>query len=448
MNTSFVLARHFLLLALLLTACEKAAPPATIIPTAAVPTSTATIVPPTNTRVPTLPTNSPRPTNVPRPTNTPKPTESTWDLSNLGSIAFYDIASYGIVMMNPDGSGRQILVPNTSFDIDDASGFSWSPDGQSLAYSSQSWADIYIYSMKAAKSTNITNMAGKFESGPDWSPDGKQIAFSGNLLSKKFNIYVMNVDGSHIEQLTDCPDVCIDPDWSPDGAYIAYRDRYDINVMSADGSGARRLTHGGINTYPAWSPDGSQIAFTRSDGFEEPTFLYLVNQDGSGIRGLTNSSVRPNRFSWSPDGRYIVFCNFEPYAALWLLDVESGAVKQIDDRNSYSPEWSTISSTPVNPDDIKPLADCTSGWSRLQAGGQARVMGDVGSSPLRVRSEPEMGNNIITMLPAGKVVDVLEGPVCADGLVFWKVHSAIIPGGTGWIAEGNRTEYWLEPYKP
>jgi hypothetical protein len=71
-----------------------------------------------------------------------------------------------------------------------------------------------------------------------------------------------------------------------------------------------------------------------------------------------------------------------------------------------------------------------------------------GSLPNRVRSEPKTGDNIIGMLPPGTIVAVLEGPVCADGLVFWKVHSAIVPGGTGWTAEGNGTEYWLEPYGP
>jgi hypothetical protein len=43
---------------------------------------------------------------------------------------------------------------------------------------------------------------------------------------------------------------------------------------------------------------------------------------------------------------------------------------------------------------------------------------------------------------------VLEGPICADGLIFWKVENELIPGGAGWTAEGNGKEYWLEPYTP
>jgi hypothetical protein len=43
---------------------------------------------------------------------------------------------------------------------------------------------------------------------------------------------------------------------------------------------------------------------------------------------------------------------------------------------------------------------------------------------------------------------VIEGPVCADGLIFWKVENNSIPDGTGWTAEGDGAEYWLEPYVP
>ena len=43
---------------------------------------------------------------------------------------------------------------------------------------------------------------------------------------------------------------------------------------------------------------------------------------------------------------------------------------------------------------------------------------------------------------------ILEGPVCADGFVFWRVENDSIPGGSGWTAEGDGTEYWLVQYQP
>lgn len=45
-------------------------------------------------------------------------------------------------------------------------------------------------------------------------------------------------------------------------------------------------------------------------------------------------------------------------------------------------------------------------------------------------------------------IEILEGPICADGLVFWKIESESIPGGIGWTAEGDGKEYYLEPYRP
>jgi hypothetical protein len=62
-----------------------------------------------------------------------------------------------------------------------------------------------------------------------------------------------------------------------------------------------------------------------------------------------------------------------------------------------------------------------------------------------VRSSPETNAEIITQLYPGEIVLVSEGPICADGLVFWKVEHKSIPGGAGWTAEGDMKEYFLEP---
>jgi hypothetical protein len=70
------------------------------------------------------------------------------------------------------------------------------------------------------------------------------------------------------------------------------------------------------------------------------------------------------------------------------------------------------------------------------------------TTPNRVRSGPGTGDGIVALLDPGTVVWVLEGPICADGLVFWKVEDISIPGGVGWTAEGDGSDYWLEPYEP
>jgi hypothetical protein len=62
-----------------------------------------------------------------------------------------------------------------------------------------------------------------------------------------------------------------------------------------------------------------------------------------------------------------------------------------------------------------------------------------------VHESPDIAAKIIQQLYAGSIVRVLEGPVCKNGLIFWKVENALIPGGAGWTAEGDGKNYYLEP---
>ena len=56
---------------------------------------------------------------------------------------------------------------------------------------------------------------------------------------------------------------------------------------------------------PVWSPDGRRIAFlSRRDGSKE---LYVVSADGSGQRRLTRDARYSATPAWSPDGRKIAF---------------------------------------------------------------------------------------------------------------------------------------------
>jgi Tol biopolymer transport system component len=167
--------------------------------------------------------------------------------------------------------------------------------------------DIYVMNADGSGQTRLTTEEGSF---PAWSRNGSKIAFTSNR-DGNFEIYIMNADGSGQTRLTNRPNATdLQPAWSPDGSKIAFasfESSYDIWVMNADGTGQTNLTnHPAEDTYPSWSPDGSRIAFqTTRDGDYE---IYTIKPDGTGLANVTNS---PQSFDgepdWAPDGSKMAF---------------------------------------------------------------------------------------------------------------------------------------------
>ncbi len=139
---------------------------------------------------------------------------------------------------------------------------------------------------------------------PVWSPGGQRIAFVNRRDGGK-EIYVVSADGSGQRRLTRDARYPATPAWSPDGRKIAFEGGPDgstttgVYVVNADGSGQRRLANGHA---PAWSPDGRAIAFFSDNK------IYLMNADGTEHRALTKPLTAGARsLAWSPDGRKLAF---------------------------------------------------------------------------------------------------------------------------------------------
>jgi Tol biopolymer transport system component len=75
---------------------------------------------------------------------------------------------------------------------------------------------------------------------PFFSPDGKQLVYE-SAVAGKYQLFVMNVDGSDVRQITHDATNHDTPSWSPDGAKFAFvSDRNGHNViytMNVDGTG-------------------------------------------------------------------------------------------------------------------------------------------------------------------------------------------------------------------
>jgi Tol biopolymer transport system component len=107
-----------------------------------------------------------------------------------------------------------------------------------------------------------------------------------------------------------------------------------IFVMNADGTGIQQLTTLGTNQWPNWSPDGKTISFSSirtTDGTPD-NGIYLMNPDGSDQRNLTRSVSMQDMYStWSSDGTQVFFCSMRSGMDVFRADVATGVVRQLTD---------------------------------------------------------------------------------------------------------------------
>lgn len=84
---------------------------------------------------------------------------------------------------------------------------------------------------------------------------------------------------------------------------------------------------------------------------------------------------------------------------------------------------------------------CNTLPARLEIGQSGQVAFTDGQ-PLNVRAEASRSGGVVGQLAEGTVFDVLEGPVCAEDIQWWRVQSGDV---TGWVAEAAGGEYLVEP---
>jgi len=353
-------------------------------------------------------------------------------LRSVGDVKFSpDGSRLAYTVINNDGAARpypQLWVMTVADgkstrlggDKEPSSNLEWSPDGQWIAYDGRigGKSGLIVARPDGTNGKFLATLEGTNSPLPStgksitWSPDGKRIAFVSSVPgpetqdatgdpvvitrylykpddsegfsrfndNRRLHIFVVDVAGGQVRQLTDGNHYEHSIEWSPNGeeiVFISNREpnedqffNYDMFTLKvADGS-LRRLTSTESAEYrPRWSPDGKTIIYqatrrglTNLETTMEDPHLWLINADGSNRREI--SSMIDNRQGapgWSADGRFVYFtAQDRGTVRLYRLPVAGGAPEAvISDRGTVG-AWSvsrdnTVAYALASPSDLAQL---------------------------------------------------------------------------------------------
>jgi hypothetical protein len=125
-------------------------------------------------------------------------------------------------------------------------------------------------------------------------------------------------------------DVTSAPAKSPDGRRVVFGARggtiYSVIVRSNERSVLAHLPGKNLDSVDEieWSPDGAHIAI-MNDLEPGGGRLYVMNEDGTGVRVLLHNYEPQKRFVWSPGGKSIAYATRGPAGLGWYAIDADGA---------------------------------------------------------------------------------------------------------------------------
>ena len=212
--------------------------------------------------------------------------------------------SYDIFIADLDGN---IIKQLTNYDGYDAEA-TVSPKGDKIVFTSIRSGDLELYTCNIDGSDlkQVTNQLG-YDGGAFFSHDGKKLVFrssrpktedeikqykelllKGLVMPTNMEIYVCNVDGSDLKQVTDLGNANWSPFFHPSNEKIIFCSNHEsllgfpfnLYMIDIDGNNLEQITYGKkFTSFPVFSNDGKKIVFSsnRNNGGTRETNVFIAD---------------------------------------------------------------------------------------------------------------------------------------------------------------------------
>ncbi|MBN1301620.1 MAG: PD40 domain-containing protein [Melioribacteraceae bacterium] len=199
-------------------------------------------------------------------------------------------SSYDIYVTDENGVKTEKLIGGQGYDAEATA----SPDGKFIVFTSTRSGDLelYRYEIATGEIIQLTDELG-YDGGAFFSKDSKMIVWrasrpqgdeadvykkllnQGLVEPKELNVFVADIEGKNVRQVTDLSGANWAPFFHPDGKKILFCSNhhsqkqggrlFDIFMINLDGTGLEQITHSGtFDAFPMFSFDGTKLVFASN----------------------------------------------------------------------------------------------------------------------------------------------------------------------------------------